>query len=119
MGEAGSMEPVDLWIDSGTLGIRGEVDHGAICTSQLQIEHKLTNLRTPSIRIEARRYQMGHARGRALGRRPVGVQIGWPKGSGSVGTELQRVVAPAGVGWRSPRGRGAQAVTSATAARCL
>jgi hypothetical protein len=40
MGEAGSMEPVDPWIDSGTLGIRGEVDHGAICTSQLQTKHK-------------------------------------------------------------------------------
>jgi hypothetical protein len=26
---------------------------------------------------------MGRARGRALGRQPVGVQIGWPKGSGS------------------------------------
>jgi hypothetical protein len=47
------MEPVDPWIDSGTLGIRGEVDHGAICTSQLQTEHKLTNLWTPSIRIDA------------------------------------------------------------------
>jgi hypothetical protein len=30
MGEIGSMEPVDPWIDSGTLGIRGEVNHEAI-----------------------------------------------------------------------------------------
>jgi hypothetical protein len=92
---------------------------GQFAHRNCKLSTKLTNLRTPSIRIEARRYQMGHARGRALGRRPVGVQIGWPKGSGSVGTELQRVVTPAGVGWRSPRGRGARAVTSATAARCL